>query len=101
MENPALAAQIPAGAHIFHGAYDDGDLTQENLQLATNTLLGMTLGFVEEAPLMMLFEYQPDQETLIDLSSEEYKKSAQLLVQSFREKNQQALNSKIDKLVAV
>ncbi|MBP7961122.1 MAG: hypothetical protein KBG20_15960 [Caldilineaceae bacterium] len=95
-----LSARIPQGAHIFHGAYNDSDLTQANLDMATNILLGMTLGYVEDAPLVMIFEYRPNQETLIDLSSEVYRKGAQSLIQSVRKKSQQELSHRIDELVA-
>lgn len=36
--NSTLSAQIPHGAHIFHGAYNDSDLTQANLKMATKYL---------------------------------------------------------------
>jgi hypothetical protein len=41
-EDPALAAQMPNSAHIFHGTADDADLTQSNLKLAAKMLLGVT-----------------------------------------------------------
>lgn len=101
VENSTLSVQIPHGSHIFHGAYNDSELTRANLKMATNIMLGMTLGYVEEAPLIMIFEYQPKRETVINLSGETYKKSAQILFQSIQEKNQRELSSKIDELVAV
>ena len=97
---PTLAAQIPSGTHIFHGSYSDAELTQANLKLATNILLGMTLGYVEEAPLMMVFEYKPGQETLIDLSSEVYKRKAQRFVEAFCEQSQQEMAVEINELLA-
>ncbi len=99
LEKSTLSARIPQGAHIFHGAYNDSDLTQANLEMATNILLGMTLGYVEDAPLVMIFEYRPNQETLIDLSSEVYRKGAQSLIQSIRDQNQQELSHRIEQLV--
>lgn len=68
LAHPTLGSQIPDGAHIFHGSYNDKELTQENLNLATNLLLGMTLGYVEGAPLIMLFEYGHGKQTVVDLS---------------------------------
>ena len=68
LENSTLASQIPDGAHIFHGSYNDANLTQDNLNLAARILLGMTLGYVEDAPLIMLFEYKHGKQTLLDLS---------------------------------
>jgi len=59
----------------------------------------MSLGYVEEAPLMMIFEYQPKREKVIDLSDEAYKKSTQMLLRSFQEKYQRELSSKLDELV--
>ncbi len=100
ISNSTLSAEIPHGAHIFHGAYNDRELTEDNLKMATNIMLGMTLGYVEEAPLVMIFEYKPDRETLIDLSSEAYKKSAQVLIQTVQETNQRELSNRLDKLVA-
>ena len=100
LEQPTLAAHIPSGAHIFHGSYSDAELTQANLKLATNILLGMTLGYVEEAPLMMVFEHKPGQETLIDLSSEVYKRKAQRFVETFCEQSQQEMAVEINELVA-
>ncbi len=76
METPSLADQIPDGAHLFHGAFDDSELTQYSLQLAGDVLLGMLLGYVEDAPLVMLYKYQPKRERLIDLSSDVHKQSA-------------------------
>ncbi|MBM3145395.1 MAG: hypothetical protein FJ010_10565 [Chloroflexi bacterium] len=95
-----LSAEIPNGAHVFHGAYNDNSLTEDNLKMATNIMLGMTLGYVEEAPLVMIFEYQPNRETLIDLSSEACKRSAQVLIRRIQETNQRELSNRLDELVA-
>ena len=100
LEQPTLGAQIPSGAHIFHGSYDDVTLTQANLKLATHILLGMTLGYVEEAPLLMVFEYKPGRERLIDLSSEVYKRKARTFVETFREQSQRDMAVRINKLLA-
>ncbi|HFQ93345.1 MAG TPA: hypothetical protein ENK32_05015 [Anaerolineae bacterium] len=98
IERPSLTAQIPDKAHIFHGAYNDNDLTQANLKLAANTLLGMMLGYVEEAPLVMVFEYNADKETVVDLASASHKRKARTVIQSFREQSQRELKTKINKL---
>ena len=87
METPSLAAQIPDGAHLFHGAFDETALTQHSLELAGDVLLGMLLGYVEDAPLLMLYEYQPRREKLIDLSSDAHRQSALGVIRSFREAN--------------
>ncbi len=101
LNNSSLSAQIPNGAHIFHGAYDDENLTQANLKIATNIMLGMSLGYVDEAPLMMIFKYQENRNTLIDLYSQAYKQNTQNLIHSMREENQHQLSNKIEELVAV
>ncbi len=99
METPSLADQIPDGAHLFHGAFDDTELTQHSLQLAGDVLLGMLLGYVDNAPLVMLYEYQPKRERLIDLSSDVHKQSALGAIRSFREANIQAVRGTIEKLI--
>jgi hypothetical protein len=98
LERLSLAEQIPDGTHIFHGSYDDTALTQANLKLASKVLLGMTLGYVEEAPLVMVFEYKPEKHAVIDLSTET-KSKAQEFIQRFQEQNQQDVISKLDALV--
>jgi len=100
LEQPALAAQIPDGAHIFHGSYDDTTLTQANLELASETLLGMTLGYIEEAPLVMVFEYQPgSRRTVVDLSSKAQRGSARAFVERFQEWSQGEMIVRINELV--
>ena len=39
IETPHLAVQIPDEAEIFHGSYQDPDLTQTNLKRATRMLV--------------------------------------------------------------
>ncbi len=73
LKDPTLAAQMPDRAHLFYGSYNDADLTQDNLKMATKILLGMTLGYVEDAPLVMVFEHKSDKQTLLDLSGDEQK----------------------------
>jgi hypothetical protein len=99
LDHPTLAVQIPSGAHIFHGSYDDTELTQSNLKLATNILLGMTLGYVEEAPLMMVFEYKPGQATVIDLSGEGFKREAKGVLETLYEQSQRKMAAKINELM--
>ena len=101
IKQSVLAAQIPNGAHLFHGGYNDTNLTQANLKIATNILLGMTLGYVEEAPLVMIFEYKPGKKTLIDLSAKIYQRKAHTFIETFREQSRQELTTKINELVAV
>ncbi len=100
LEQPALASQIPSGAHIFHGAYNDMELTQANLKMATGMLLGMTLGLCEEAPLVMLFETKPGRQVVIDLSTEEKKHKVKAFTEMFQEQNKQEVLIEIDELMA-
>ena len=101
LEDSTLGDQIPTGAHIFHGTYDDMALTQENLQLASRILLGMTLGYVDDAPLVMVYEHRPGQQMVVDLSEELQKDRALMFVEEFQEQNQQEMNVKIRKALAM
>jgi hypothetical protein len=99
MERPTLTAQIPDGAHIFHGAYDDMTLTRDNLQLASEVLLGMTLGYIEDAPLVMVFEYEPGRRTVLDLSDKTWKDQARAFIEGFRKRTQREMVVRIKELV--
>ena len=101
LENSTLASQIPDGAHIFHGSYSDTDLTQGNLKLATKILLGMTLGYIEDAPLMMLFEHKQGKQILLDLTGMLQKEQAQAFISRFQEQRQKEMTAEINKLLAV
>ncbi len=100
LEQPMLAKQIPDGAHIFHGSYEDDVLTQANLELASKVLLGMTLGYVKEAPLIMVFETKSGERTVIDLSEELEKDKAETFIQTFQEQTKQDMAEKINKTLA-
>jgi hypothetical protein len=100
LEQPSLAAQIPDGAHIFHGSRDDMALTRSNLQLASKILLGMTLGYITDAPLMMVFEYKAGRQTVIDLSDKIQKDKARTFVQGFQEQSQREMAVKINELAS-
>ena len=82
---------IPSGAHIFHGSDQDTSLTKKNLRLASKILLGMTLGYVEEAPIVMVVKRKPDELEVIDLTNDLWKSKAHTFVESFHEQNQQQL----------
>ena len=99
LKQPNLAEQIPDGTHIFHGSYGDTALTQANLKLASKILLGMTLGYVEEAPLAMVFEYKPGKHFVIDLSAET-KNKVHEFIERFQEQSQQEVTVKINELLA-
>lgn len=96
---PAVSDQIPDGAHLFHGAYNDLSLTNANLDLASEVLLGMILGYVEQAPLMMVFERAPGQNTVIDLSDETNKQRAEAFVDLFRRDSQRSAVNRIGELL--
>jgi hypothetical protein len=101
LDNPTVSSQIPDGAHIFHGSYNDPDLTQENLNLAAKLLLGMTLGYVEDAPLMMVFEQKNGNRVLIDLSETLQKKQALAFIGRFQKQSQQKMTAKINQFLAI
>lgn len=96
---PSVADQIPDGAHLFHGAYNDLSLTNANLDLSSEVLLGMILGYVEQAPLMMVFERAPGQNTIIDLSDETNKQRAEAFVELFRRDTQRSAVDRIGELL--
>lgn len=100
LENPTLSAQIPDGAHIFHGSHSDPELTQGSLDLATKLLFGMTLGYIEEASLFMVFEYRDGEYTLIELSDARQKQQAQAVIGRFQEQGQKKLTTQINQLLA-
>lgn len=95
----AVSDQIPDGAHLFHGAYNDLSLTNANLDLASEVLLGMILGYVEQAPLMMVFERAPGQNAVIDLSDETNKQRAEAFVELFRRDTQRSAVDRIGELL--
>ncbi len=96
-----LVEQIPDGAHIFHGSYNDVALTRTNLKLASRILLGMSLGYVGEAPLAMVYEYQPGKQLVIDLSTEILKGKVQDFIETFQKQSQQEVTVKVNELLAV
>jgi hypothetical protein len=100
LENPTFASQIPDGAHIFHGSYDDTDLTQGNLKLAAKILLGMTFGYVEDAPLIMLFEREQGERILLDLSETLEKEETWAFIGRFQKQNQKKVAAKLNQLLA-
>lgn len=101
LAHPTLGSQIPDGAHIFHGSSHDKELTQGNLNLATKLLLGMTLGYVEEAPLVMLFEYGRGKQTVVNLSETIQKQYVQTFIGQFQQQSQKKMRAKIEQLAAV
>ena len=99
LKQPDIASQIPDGAHIFHGSYNDTSFTQDNLQLISRTLLGMTLDYIEEAPLVMIFEYKSGRKVVIDLSDAAHKSKAKKFIKGFQEQNRNEMISKINELL--
>jgi hypothetical protein len=100
MEQSKLATQIPDGAHLFHGSYNDMELTQANIKMAASILIEMVLGLCAEAPLLMIFEHKPDQQTLIDLSTPGRKQAARTLLTAFQEQNRLEVVTEIKELMA-
>jgi hypothetical protein len=95
-----FTVQIPSEAHIFYGSYHDTNLTQGNLELAARVMLGMALGYVDEAPLVMVFEHEPSKKMLIHLSNQAQKHQVQAFIDKFREENQRAMFAKINEPIA-
>jgi len=100
LEGAGLAQNIPSGAHLFHGSHADSAFTATNLRLATKILLGMSLGYVDEAPLIMVFEYKPGEHTVIDLSTTSLKHRAQELLENIQDQSHQEVKEKISGLLA-
>lgn len=99
LRQPMLSAQIPDGAHLFYGSYNDPTLTQENLRLVSKTLLGMTLGYVEDARLAMIFESQNGKQKVIDLSDETVKARFRSFIEKFQQQRQYEMAAKINELI--
>lgn len=99
LEQSILAPQIPNGAHLFYGSYNDSALTQANIQLVSKILIGMSLGYVEDAPLVMMFEYKPGKQTVIDLSDKMEKARARMFIEGFQKQSQHEMVVKINELV--
>jgi hypothetical protein len=98
LEGATLTAQIPNEAHIFHGSYNDSALTQANVELATRVSLGMALGYVEDAPLVMVFESKPGKHVVVDLSEELQK--ARTFIEVFQQQSQQNVADRINMAIA-
>lgn len=99
LNQPKLAAQIPDGAHLFYGSYNDPVQTQDNLRLVSKTLLGMILGYVEDAPLIMMFESKNGKLIIIDLSDEREKSKIRLFIENFQRQRQHEMVDKINELM--
>ncbi|MFO7538516.1 MAG: hypothetical protein R6X32_10715 [Chloroflexota bacterium] len=96
-----FAAQIPDGAHLFYGSAINADLTRDNLDLAAKVWLGMMLGYIEDAPLTMVYEKQPGQQVTLDLSTMLSKKEAESAILRFQKESRQQISSQIQKALAV
>lgn len=99
LNQPMLSAQIPDGAHLFYGSSNDPTMTQDNLRLVSKILLGMTLGFVEDAPLVMLFESSDGKQRAIGLSDEMEKNKFRTFIEKFQQQRQHEMVAKINELV--
>jgi hypothetical protein len=76
------------------------ELTQANIKMAASILIEMVLGLCAEAPLLMIFEHKPDQQTLIDLSTPGRKQAARTLLTAFQEQNRLEVVTEIKELMA-
>ena len=100
IKQATLADKIPTGAHLFHGSYNNMRLTQANIETATSILMEMALGVTKEAPLIMIFEHRPGQQTIIDLGTKQRKQNALQLLKSFQEQNKMDVETEINALLA-
>jgi hypothetical protein len=91
----SLADQIPDGAHIFHGAYDDTELTQGNINLASKIALGMALGYVEEAPLIMLFENEQRKQVVLNLSTTIFRGQSEQVIETYQKRSRKKIASRL------
>jgi len=66
--------------------------------LSSKILLGMALGYVEEAPLMMVFEYEDGVQTVVDLSDDVQKDRVRTFVKGFQKQNRSEMIVKISEL---
>lgn len=98
LASPSVAAQIPDGAHIFHGAAHDSALTAHNLESAAKIRLGMALGYVADAPLMMVFEREDGERVVLNLSTALPSEQAQALIGRFHEQAQDKITVQIAQL---
>ncbi len=97
--DPTVSHRIPDGAHLFHGSYNDLALTNANLDMASEILLGMILGYVEPAPLAMVFERSTGESAVIDLSDEAQRSRAQAFIELFRRDTQRSAVDRIGELL--
>lgn len=91
-----LAAQIPDQAFIFQGSYDDPALTKAEIEKAADLLVRMQLGVEEEALVIIIFEYAPQQYQVVDFATEQRKRQAQDWLKMFRQQSQQAVEHEIN-----
>lgn len=91
-----LAPQIPDQAFIFHGAFDDPELTQAEVEKAADLLVRMQLGVEEESPVIIIFEHAPQQYRVIDFATEQRKRQAKEWLKTFRLQSQQAIEYEIN-----
>jgi hypothetical protein len=94
-ENLTLAGQLPDGAHIFHGAYDDADFTRANVNLASKIALGMALGYVDEAPLIMVFENEHGEYIVLNLSTAVFREQSHNLIESYQKQSHRKVASQL------
>jgi anti-anti-sigma regulatory factor len=60
----------------------------------------MMLGYVDDAPMVMVFEHQPGQQTVIDLSGELQKDKARTFIERFQEQSRQDMVVKLNEVLA-
>jgi len=100
LEHPHFSSDIPTGAHLFHGADNNAELTQSNLKLASKVMLGMTLGYIDESPMMMIYELGSGEQKLITLSTDAERDKAHSFIETFQETTQKEMVVKIHEMAA-
>jgi hypothetical protein len=101
LKGAGLAGEIPEGAHLFYGSATNKKLTRANLELAARVLLGMTLGYIEDAPLTMIYKQRSGHQIAFDLSAMLSKEQARAMVLRFQEQSGRHLSDQIEKALAV
>lgn len=86
-----LAPNIPDHAYIFHGSYNDPDLTLAEINNATDLLVRMQLGVEDELPVVIIFEYAQSKYRVIDFATDQRKHQAMAWLESFRQESHQAI----------
>jgi hypothetical protein len=98
LANQDLAHQIPNQAHLFYGSAEDVALTSANLNLASKIALGMALGYVEPAPLVMVYEAEAGQKVVVNLADEFQLGRVEMVINEFQVNSQRQFHGRIQRV---